>query len=175
MPDVCTQVVPPLPRQVLPPLQRHSETNSSDASQWRCCAPQGVAVDAQSHPSLPRARRGALYSGCTGPQFAPPLADDDEFNKLFCTKSDGSCGVGKFARPEKGLYGFSVGTCTSGLPGKTCTEEETDFWALMFNFNIIDKVQIPKDLAPGDYVLSFRWDCEQTPKIWANCADVTIA
>jgi hypothetical protein len=45
----------------------------------------------------------------------------------------------------------------------------------MFNFNIIDKVQIPKDLAPGDYVLSFRWDCEQTPQIWANCADVIIA
>jgi hypothetical protein len=138
--------------------------------------PKGSQWTRNPIPACQGPEGGALYSGCTGPQFAPPLADDDElFNKVFCTKSDGSCGVGKFARPEKGLYGFSVGTCTSGLPGKTCTEEEIDFWALVFNFNITDKVQLPEDLAPGDYVLSFRWDCEQTPQIWANCADVTIA
>ena len=23
-------------------------------------------------------------------------------------------------------------------------------------------------------MLSFRWDCEQTPQVWANCADVRV-
>ena len=26
----------------------------------------------------------------------------------------------------------------------------------------------------GDYVLSWRWDCEQTPQIWNTCADLTV-
>merc|ERR1719162_2803870 len=42
-------------------------------------------------------------------------------------------------------------------------------------FGIVDLVHIPEDLEPGDYVLSFRWDCEQLPQVWGNCADVTIA
>jgi predicted carbohydrate-binding protein with CBM5 and CBM33 domain len=42
------------------------------------------------------------------------------------------------------------------------------------DFHIVDLVQIPTDLPLGDYVLSFRWDCEQTPQIWTNCADIEI-
>jgi len=39
---------------------------------------------------------------------------------------------------------------------------------------IYDTVHIPIDLAPGDYVVGFRWDCEQTPQVWSSCGDVTI-
>ena len=39
---------------------------------------------------------------------------------------------------------------------------------------IVDKLLIPKDLAPGKYVISLRWDCEQTPQIWSSCGDVVI-
>lgn len=39
---------------------------------------------------------------------------------------------------------------------------------------IQDKVVIPKNLSPGDYVLGWRWDCEETAQIWQNCADVVI-
>ena len=39
---------------------------------------------------------------------------------------------------------------------------------------IVDKVHVPKDLPPGDYVVQWRWDCEQTPQIWAGCGDVTV-
>lgn len=37
----------------------------------------------------------------------------------------------------------------------------------------MDKVKVPQ-LPPGDYVVSFRWDSEQTPQVWASCGDVTI-
>ena len=43
-----------------------------------------------------------------------------------------------------------------------------------FLFSVMDEVEIPQDLAPGDYVLSFRWDCEQAPQIWNACANVEI-
>lgn len=39
---------------------------------------------------------------------------------------------------------------------------------------ISDHVLIPSDLAAGEYVLSWRWDCEETAQIWQNCADVII-
>merc|ERR1719330_294487 len=39
---------------------------------------------------------------------------------------------------------------------------------------IVDRVMLPGSLVPGDYVLGWRWDCEQTPQIWASCADVVV-
>ena len=39
---------------------------------------------------------------------------------------------------------------------------------------IMDTVRIPAGLAPGDYVLGWRWDCEESTQIWASCSDVTI-
>merc|ERR1711964_428658 len=41
-------------------------------------------------------------------------------------------------------------------------------------YSIVDKVVIPSDIEAGDYLLSWRWDCEQSPQIWQNCADVQI-
>ena len=42
------------------------------------------------------------------------------------------------------------------------------------NLEIVDKVQIPPTLAPGRYVLQWRWDCEESDQIWTSCADVAI-
>eukprot|EP00039_Didymoeca_costata_P022633 m.4894 g.4894 ORF g.4894 m.4894 type:complete len:350 (+) comp3128_c0_seq1:97-1146(+) len=39
---------------------------------------------------------------------------------------------------------------------------------------IVDEIEIPADLAEGDYIIGFRWDVEQTPQIWASCGDVTL-
>ena len=36
-----------------------------------------------------------------------------------------------------------------------------------------DQLKIPATLN-GDYVLSWRWDCEQTDQIWSTCADITV-
>eukprot|EP00039_Didymoeca_costata_P027277 m.18068 g.18068 ORF g.18068 m.18068 type:complete len:431 (+) comp6181_c0_seq1:40-1332(+) len=39
---------------------------------------------------------------------------------------------------------------------------------------VSDEVIIPKSIKPGQYVLSWRMDCEETAQIWQNCADVNI-
>ena len=43
-----------------------------------------------------------------------------------------------------------------------------DLWAFK------DLVEVPTTLAPGDYILSFRWDCLDGPQIWNACANIKI-
>merc|ERR1712224_165184 len=43
----------------------------------------------------------------------------------------------------------------------------------LFHFSIMDEVQVPK--TPGEYILSWRWDCEQTNQVWSSCADITVS
>jgi len=43
-----------------------------------------------------------------------------------------------------------------------------------FMWSIVDKLQVPLAMEPGDYVLSFRWDGEQTPQVWNTCSNVRI-
>jgi hypothetical protein len=41
-----------------------------------------------------------------------------------------------------------------------------------FQFSMNDMVRAPTK--PGDYIVSWRWDCEHTPQVWNQCADVTV-
>ena len=41
-------------------------------------------------------------------------------------------------------------------------------------WNFRDFVMIPESLEPGRYVLSFRWDSQNTPQVWNSCANVEI-
>ena len=43
-----------------------------------------------------------------------------------------------------------------------------------YNLLIVDTVKIPDNLVPGEYVLGWRWDCEESTQIWASCSDVKI-
>lgn len=82
-----------------------------------------------------------------------------------------------FEPPLPGLFGYGAAMCAylaTDKGGNTCTEELERSIRDKFRFNIIDTVQIPADLPSGDYLLSFRWDCEQTAQVWAQCADVTV-
>lgn len=44
---------------------------------------------------------------------------------------------------------------------------------IMQGYMILDEVQVP-DLEPGEYVLSWRWDAEQNPQVWLQCASIRI-
>lgn len=42
-----------------------------------------------------------------------------------------------------------------------------------FEFTMMDKLKVP-DVPPGDYSVSWRWDCEETPQVWNSCSDIII-
>lgn len=95
----------------------------------------------------------------------PGLVNSSWHDQLSCTarcdgsgfwKDEGGCpdGTAQFAEPLPGISGF-----------------EKRFFK---DFSILDEVYIPTDLEPGHYLLSWRWDCEESFQIWQNCADVII-
>ena len=43
-----------------------------------------------------------------------------------------------------------------------------------YGWGIKDLVQVPESLEPGRYVLSFRWDTQNTPQVWNTCANIEI-
>ena len=40
---------------------------------------------------------------------------------------------------------------------------------------VIDFLEVPRDLPSGEYVVGWRWDGEQSAQIWSACSDVSIA
>jgi len=40
--------------------------------------------------------------------------------------------------------------------------------------HVFDQVSVPLDLQPGEYVLSFRWDCQGSSQVWSTCSNVLI-
>merc|ERR1712100_557100 len=83
--------------------------------------------------------------------------------------SNKKCKKATFDPPIPGVFGFGPGSC--GSSEVTCTQEQ--FMEHNFDFGIVDKVKVP-DVPEGQYVLSFRWESEQTNQVWSSCADVTI-
>ena len=67
-----------------------------------------------------------------------------------------------------GLFGFGYCNKTKAWPSGSCNADA------YHDFNIVDEVAIPNSLTPGNYLVSWRWDCEQTTQIWQNCADVKV-
>jgi len=70
------------------------------------------------------------------------------------------------------LVSTKIGTTPKGsewakvnLPKKA---QGIDQWAFK------DLVEVPETLEPGEYVLSFRWDSQQTPQVWNSCANIKI-
>jgi len=66
----------------------------------------------------------------------------------------------QFPPPIEGLFGQGANI--------NYDPRATFLWTLM------DELQVPEDLDAGDYVLSFRWDCEQTPQVWNTCSSIKI-
>jgi len=90
-------------------------------------------------------------SGCAGagPQFTPPEGLEDGYWGFFSVDTEQGADV-----PS----------------GETEGEDPQSPKWLPF---IGDYVRVP-DTA-GHYILSWRWDSEQTPQVWTNCADIYIS
>merc|ERR1712107_379618 len=39
-------------------------------------------------------------------------------------------------------------------------------------FSVVDELNVPN--VPGEYILGWRWDCEETDQVWGSCADIVI-
>lgn len=46
--------------------------------------------------------------------------------------------------------------------------------AMSWDFSIVEELSLPADLVPGEYLLSWRWDCEKSSQVWFTCADITV-
>jgi len=43
-----------------------------------------------------------------------------------------------------------------------------------YNLQIVDQLRLPSNLPEGDYVLGWRWDCEESNQIWTSCSDIKV-
>ena len=66
-------------------------------------------------------------------------------------------GMTQFAEPLPSISGYSGLWTRQGMP-----------------YSLVDRVVVPSELEAGEYLLSWRWDCEHTHQIWQNCADVRL-
>jgi len=83
----------------------------------------------------------------------------------------GVCIGAQFTPPAPGAKGFYAPTLynpTNAGWGHGMRSEG------LARLAVVDQVQVPHDLEPGQYVLSYRIDCEQTPQVWNQCADIAI-
>lgn len=147
---------------------RVSEGTTPRGSTWtKHPVPGGVDVPAWT----PYGRNGR------DPQFPPPRGCDEHCwgyqpcNIGFTHPSyegwdDPHRGPSKWVphggKPAPSTYP----ACSNGVDGEGCCHTSA-------YMAVVDRVRVP-DVPPGDYVLRWRWDCEQTPQIWANCADIII-
>ncbi|OEU12076.1 hypothetical protein FRACYDRAFT_244311 [Fragilariopsis cylindrus CCMP1102] len=60
-----------------------------------------------------------------------------------------------------------------GKGGSYPVANSPDLQAVLSSWKVVDKLKVPEGLS-GDYVVSWRWDSEQTPQVWTQCAIVTI-
>jgi len=112
-------------------------------------------------------REGTFPEGSEWGRIAFPECDEDR----MCTDEPHECeekrGTGdtchelSFPEPIPFVHGFGH-------------DNNTAVMGAFHDYSIVDNVIIPDDLPTGDYLLSWRWDCESTQQIWQNCADVRI-
>jgi hypothetical protein len=74
-----------------------------------------------------------------------------------CSNHDGQSCDGPMFDPPYGIYGYGGDGIMDG-----------------FQVNVVDKLQLPADVLPGDYVLSFRYDVEDGGQVWLQCANVNV-
>ena len=44
-----------------------------------------------------------------------------------------------------------------------------------FHVSVVDALRIPEETPPGEYVLGWRWDVEETAQVWTSCSDISVA
>ena len=101
---------------------------------------------------------------------------DDKSPKTCSKENPRSCYQQPYDQSHFHPGQTSAGECTTGVMFETSWDDGAGAGiGGNFMFEMVDKLKIPDGLAAGEYSISWRWDCEQTPQVWNSCADVTIA
>jgi hypothetical protein len=79
-------------------------------------------------------------------------------------------GMTQFAEPLPGISSY-IGTFMVDFQA---TKATTTAGIEGLPYSIVDKVVVPPGIEAGEYLLSWRWDAEQSPQIWQSCADIQI-
>ena len=66
------------------------------------------------------------------------------------------------------------GTNPPGSEWATFVVPNDEEYVPEYGWGIKDLVQVPQSLETGRYVLSFRWDTQNTPQVWNTCANIEI-
>jgi len=78
----------------------------------------------------------------------------------FLSRHPSPCEEGQFPLPAPGVCGDGLAS-----DGSTQLPNEQKY---IFG----EELRVPNK--PGDYVLQWRWDCEESLQVWASCADIKI-
>jgi hypothetical protein len=88
----------------------------------------------------------------------------DNLDSIFRAYEDGAPGSGRcptgFQFSPEWAQGFGYWGSGAHYTGHS------------LEWTIVDHVVAPAK--PGRYVLQWRWDCENSPQIWGNCADILV-
>jgi len=66
------------------------------------------------------------------------------------------------------------GVCPDGTEFYPAVSGHSGFGKDVPDWSIMDRVLIPEDLEEGEYLLGWRWDCEESTQVWQNCADIVL-
>jgi len=143
----------------------------------------GRGLNRSNRTEIPATRvsEGTVPAGSTWTRNPIPACGDSYLggacdDRRFLT-SPFKCSSTLFPAPAPGAFGYGGAACNfehrdyAAHPRCNCTNQM--FADHTFDFSIVDQVRVPD--TPGEYVLSWRHDSEQTPQVWQNCADVRIA
>lgn len=83
-------------------------------------------------------------------------------------------GTTQFDEPAPGISGYLGNFALFGDIEHYLTNPPKVVGIEGFSYSVMDEVKIPDELEEGEYFLSWRWDCEQSPQIWQQCADIRL-
>jgi len=106
------------------------------------------------------------YTNCGAPLSPVPGPVKSKWNEQVtcCAMCDGAGASASTGRCPEGTE-TQFPEAYPGISG---------FGKHIWNWAISDYVMIPEDIEAGEYLLGWRWDCEESTQVWQNCADIII-
>ena len=180
-------------REVSTPMTRVSEGTFPAGSEWarnplpECnkCYLGAPSVNMTTHQATITAEPITASDKCGPPLKAVPGGKHDGNNETIARRlawlKQAGCNLGCTVCGDS--MTIAAGPLTITTNGELV---ETQFpvpkevprgpsWAPQAAFSVMDKVVVPRGLEPGKYLLSWRWDCEESTQVWQNCADIEVA